>query len=280
MPADNAFSTRLAAPTTARHAILAALTATGQPLTTAQLRLCGALFGIEAAALRVALGRLVASGHVKTRERGSYEIGAQGRAVADTIGRWRDLPELVRPWSKTWVVVHTAHLGRRRRPQLRKREQALALFGFAALSDGLWVRPDNLTIAPDALCERLTELGLEPGAIIATQAHIAQSLPLEPLWDRTTLESGYAEAHAAMRGCLDCFESLSVESRARDTARIGRAVVDVLVFDPLLPRGFVDVELRDAVYRLMLKFDRVGKQALNRYWTRAAAAHTEAPAPS
>ena len=264
----DAFTTRLASPLTAKRAILTALTATQRSLSTAQLRLCGALFGIEGAAVRVALGRLVDKGDVVADGEGAYEIGPKGQAIAEAIQRWRDLPRLNKPWRGGWIAIHTAHLGRSQRPQLRRRERALSLSGFASAADGLWVRPDNLRVEPSALASRLFELGLEPEAIIVGGASFIQapSQGLEDLWDRETIEAGYAAAEAAMAQCLEGLERASLAERARATATIGAAVIGMLSFDPLLPGELLDADLRRAVHRRMLDFDRVGKQALAAYW--------------
>lgn len=264
----DAFTTRLAAPMTAKQAILTALTATQRALSTAQLRLCGALFEVEGAAVRVALGRLVDKGDVVPQGESTYRIGDKGQAIAEAIQRWRDLPRLNKPWRGEWIVIHTAHLGRSQRAQLRRRERALSLFGFASAADGLWVRPDNLRTEPAAVTSRLVELGLEAEAIIVAGASFLQAPErgLENLWNRKTIEAGYAAAESAMTKCLDGFERSSIKERARDTATIGAAVIGMLTFDPLLPGEHVDAELRRVVHRRMLYFDRVGKQALAAYW--------------
>lgn len=264
----DAFTTRLASSVTAKQAILTALTATGSSLSTAQLRLCGALFEVEGAAVRVALGRLVDKGDVVPEGEATYRIGPKGQPIAETLQRWRDLPRLTNPWRGEWIAIHTAHLGRSQRPQLRRRERALSLFGFASASDGLWVRPDNLRVEPAVLASRLFELGLDPEAIILGRASFVQEPQggLEELWDRKTIEAGYAAAEKAMATCLDGFERTSIKERARDTATIGAAVIGMLTFDPLLPAEHVDADLRRVVHRRMLYFDRVGKQALAAYW--------------
>ncbi|MGH1341530.1 MAG: hypothetical protein ACRBN8_08265 [Nannocystales bacterium] len=264
----DAFSARLASPVTAKRAILAALTATQRALSTAQLRLCGALFDVEGPAVRVALGRLVDKGDVVSQGEGVYKIGPKGEAIAQAIRRWRDLPRLDRSWNGEWIAIHTAHLGRSRRPQLRRRERALSLFGFASVTDGLWTRPDNLRIEPAALASRLFELGLEPEAILVVGARFiaepAQGLGC--LWDKETIEAGYVAAESAMASCLEGFERASLKERARGTATIGTAVIGMLSFDPLLPRELLDADLRGAVHRRMLEFDRIGKRALVAYW--------------
>ncbi|MEM6294942.1 MAG: PaaX [Myxococcota bacterium] len=262
------FTIRLRARVTAKRAILSVLTATAVPLTTAQLQGCGALLGCEAPAIRVALGRLVDRGDVTALGDGCYEIGARGAPIATAVQRWVALPKRVKPWREGWLLVHTAHLGRRHRASLRRRERALSLFGFAALLDGLWVRPDNLTQPVDEIRRDLTGLGLEADAVLATASALDAGQTLDPhaLWDAQTLEAGYSAALAAMQTCLAGFDDADVRARARDTARIGSAVIGMLIVDPLLPAALVDARLRRDVHRTMVTFDRVGKKALRAFW--------------
>ena len=262
------FTTRVQARVTAKRAILSVLTATAVPLTTAQLRGCGALLGCEAAAVRVALGRLADRGDVTALGDGRYTIGSRGAPIATAVQRRIALPKRVKTWRGGWLLVHTAHLGRRHRASLRRRERAMSLFGFAPLLDGLWVRPDNLTVPLPELRTDLAGLGLEPGAVVAVASALDPGDALDPgeLWNRATLEAGYAAALHAMQRCLDGFDDASVEARARDTARIGSAVISMLIVDPLLPAAFVDTALRREVHRTMVTFDRVGKKALQEFW--------------
>lgn len=260
------FEDRLLAPVTAKQAILTALTATGTPLSTGQIRLCGALLGLEPAAVRVALGRLVEKDIVRAHGDGTYEIGGRGRGLAEAIASWRFLPSLTKPWRGRWCAIHTAHLGRTQRGQLRRRERALTLFGFAALHPGLWVRPDNLSIDAEAMRDRLIELGVEDGAVLLLDAAPSNVEAWSELWDREALEREYRAASRAMRETLEGFEALDVQARARQTARIGRAVVELLTFDPLLPDAMVDAGLRKQVQQDMVGFDREGKRALQAWW--------------
>lgn len=266
MEEPQTFEDRLLAPITAKQAILTALTATGAPLTTRQIRLCGALLGLEPAAVRVALGRLVEKNVVHATGEGTYVIGDRGRGLADAISSWRHLPSLTKRWQGRWCAIHTAHLGRTQRSQLRRRERALSLFGFAALHPGLWVRPDNLSIEPKAMNRRLAELGVEDGAVLLSDAAATDAQAWSELWDRSALEREYRAAAWRMQETLEGFDALDLRARARETARIGRAVVELLTFDPLLPDAMVDASLRRKVQEDMIAFDRAGKRALQAWW--------------
>lgn len=262
------FTSRLQGSISAKQAILAALAATGAELSTAQLRLCGALFGVEAAAVRVALGRLVKRGDVTATRPGVYGSGDKGQPILRAIRRWTELPKATRSWRGGWIAVHTAHLGRTDRSALRIRERALALHGFASRTPGLWLRPDNLRLEFGQLHEQLLALGLEEQALVLEVSRLADELDPAALWDRRDIEEGYRAAHQAMHTCLEEFEQLSIDARARETARIGSAVIAMLTYDPLLPPAMVDAELRREVHREMVEFDRTGKRALRDYWRR------------
>ena len=267
----NPFDARLAEPMTAKRMILSVLSATGEDQSTARLVRFGGLVDIEPAAVRVALGRLVKNGDVVTVARGVHTVGEKGQPILDAIRRWTDLPRLTRPWEGGWILVHTAHLGRTQRAALRRRERALRLFGFAPLEQGLWLRPDNLTVAPAELRGRLVALGMEDAAIVAVASQLALGSAADPagLWDRGDIESGYQAALSAMRGCLERHDDESLAWRAYETAKIGSAVIGMLTYDPLLPGELVDAEARDEVRCQMLAFDDVGKAALYAFWDAA-----------
>ena len=264
---SNPFDDRRASQVTAKQSILSALSAVGSSLTTQQLTACGALFGVDAAAVRVALGRLVKAGDVVTVERGVHELGDKGRPILDAILRWRDVPELTRGWDGAWLVVHTAHLGRTNRPRLRRRERALAVLGFAEHTGGMWLRPDNLEEDADGVLGRLVALGLEPEAMVLAGARVVTASDhLATLWDRERLEAGYVAARDAMAACTARSDTLTHAELARQTALIGHAVVGMLSFDPLLPEALVDTALRGDVHADMVAFDELGKDALDAYW--------------
>ncbi len=258
---------------TAKRIILSVLAAAIEaPLSTSQLVQCGLLMDIDGAATRVALRRLIKNGDVHSPRRGHYAIGTKGQPILHAIHRWIDLPSHIKPWEGGWLLVHTAHLGRSDRAGLRRRERALALFGFGALVDGLWVRPDNLSLAFVDLRRQLVELGLEAGAVVASAGQIehGQGDQELKLWDRRTLEAGYKAASRAMAKCLSAYKRASVEERARSTAQIGTAVIGMLSFDPLLPGELVNAQARDQVHAEMLRFNEVGKEAMADYWRAAA----------
>lgn len=253
---------------TAKRAILAALSATGATLATSQLIEVGALFDIEPPATRVALSRLVRADRVVAVRRGEYQLSDRAQPVADAFLRWREMSKLARPWEGRWLLVHTLHLGRSVRKSLRAWRRALALMGFAEWNGELWIRPDNLALPIGEVERRLQQLGLDDGAIVVAGAEFSRSAAPEPskLWDRATLETGYTAALDAMRSCSERKETLSARELARDSARIGFAVVGMLSFDPLLPDALVDASKRVDVQRAMMAFDELGKSALRTMW--------------
>lgn len=265
---NRSFQERLAEPMSAKRAILAVLAATGDQLSTAQLIQFGDVLGLESAAVRVALGRLVKNTDVATIARGVHTLGDKGIPMSAAFSRWRDLPRLMRPWCDDWICVYVAHLGRTRRALLRRRERALGLFGFAEHASGLWVRPDNLRLSSEELFEKLVALGLDDDAVVLSRSVFvgAGGSQAANLWDRRVLEADYTDARLAMGQCTAASDEMSLEELTRQTATIGAAVIEMLSFDPLLPEPLVDVTLREAVHTEMLAFDELGKSGLSRLW--------------
>lgn len=266
----NLFEQRLETPMTAKRAILSALAATGDALTTSQLTQCGELLGVDGPAVRMALGRLVKKKDVIALERGLYGLGDKGQPIFEAMQRWIELPKQTKGWDGNWILVYTAHLGRVHRATLRKRERALSFLGFAAYHTGLWLRPDNLVIDSNTLHKRLIGLGLEIDATLASNASLVsiQTEELASLWDRSALESGYKSAKTAIDDVLKHKDNKPLPELARDTAVLGSAVIGMLSFDPLLPEELVNANLREQVHERMIALDLVGKQSLEAFWKR------------
>lgn len=255
------------APTT-KQIILTLLSVSGDDVRPiARLVAAAALFGVQEATVRVTVGRLVQEGTLETVGRGAYRIGAKGRQFRDVIRGWSTLEELVRPWDGTWLLAHTAHLGRVERKRLKARERALRLRGFSPLEQGLWARPANLSFALDGLRRQLVKLGVEP------QAHLFHGQPigddllakLGSLWDRAALERRYRRLLELMARSQQRLDQLPVADAARETLEIGLEVVTALNFDPLLPDEMVDTGLRREVGRAMAAYNVTGTRCWDRF---------------
>ena len=107
------------------------------------LLLWGELFNIDAATMRVTVGRLTRQKLLSSPARGIYCIGPEGRLLADTARAWLHAQSKVKPWDGQWLLVHSAHLGRSNKSALRARDRAFRLTGFAQWQPGLYCRPAN-----------------------------------------------------------------------------------------------------------------------------------------
>ena len=233
----------------------------------ARLVAAASLFGIAEATVRVTVGRLVKEGTLEAVDRGEYRIGEKGRQFRDVIRGWSTLERQVEPWDGTWLLVHTAHLGRVERKRLKARERALRLRGFAPFEQGLWVRPSNLCLELDVLRRQLLDLGLEP------EAHLFHGEPigtderakLMELWDTHALERRYRELLERMDASQRGLDARSPADAARETLEIGLEVVTALNFDPLLPAEMVDTRLRAAVGQAMVAYNVAGMNCWARF---------------
>src|SRR5262245_27884516 len=132
----------------------------------------GALFRLEGNAVRVALTRLLATGHVVRDQRGRYRLGPSAGPVERRVRSWRDLDRATRPWAEgAWIAVHhAAAAGPPRRVAGSGRERALRLLGFRTLCPGLSLRPDNLRMPLEDLRRELSALGLPEAVLVCTLA--------------------------------------------------------------------------------------------------------------
>ncbi len=259
---NNGFVDALNTPMSAKRLVLSlfgALDDTTLPIQ--KLILGGTVFDIEESAVRVATNRLVSDGVLSLQERGWYGIGESGEPLYEASRAWQRQDDRLVDWDGGWFCVHVSHLGRSDRKALRARNRALMLGGFAEFQEGLWVRPNNLAFATEALADELIRLGLGAEAIVfrATELIHPQSSAIGGLWDRRELEASYRAALKAMEVSETALASKAQAAAAREVLEIGSAVVSVLTHDPLLPEGFVDTALRRSVYDAMLRYDALGK---------------------
>jgi len=223
----------------------------------------GALFDIDAAAIRVAVGRLARQALIAPVERGVYTIGPAGRLMADTARQWMQAESRIRAWTGDWIVVHTGDLGRTDKTALRGRERALRLGGFAALSTGLWCRPDNLARSLTGTRDELVNLGLEPAAIVvrATEVLGIEAASLHALWPRDELEASYRAHIKAMRSSVEAMPARTPADAARETFLLGEAVIRLINVDPLLPDELVDAAARRELIEAMTAYNATGEAA-------------------
>ncbi len=226
------------------------------------------LFGIRENSVRVALARLSAEGFIMAASRGSYCLGPNALELAGEVATWRTAEQRVRPWSGEFIAVYTGALGRADRPALRKRERALDMLGFRELERGLFVRPDNIETNISNVRQRLYSLGLEKEAsvFIASEFDPQRSTLIHSLWNGTALNASYLQTHQQLEQWLRHADQLEPDVAARESFLLGGSAIRQVVFDPLLPEPFVDVNARQQFVTTVKQFDQVGHAIWQRFY--------------
>src|SRR5262245_54503959 len=134
----------------------------GRSLPVRALVEAGALLGLQENGVRVALARLVARGLVERDGPGRYRLAAGAQPISRRVGGWSSADQRAVKWDGAWVAVHTPSAVGRDKATRRGDTRALAFLGFAALSPGFWIRPDNLRGGVPETRRALHELGLDP----------------------------------------------------------------------------------------------------------------------
>lgn len=239
-------------------------TADPEPLRAGTLIERAAIFGIDPAAVRVALGRLTRDELARQVDRGVYAIGPGAAAVHAKARSWARVEQTIRPWQGRWVVVQTDHLGRTDRSRLQARERALRLTGFAVASSGLWVRPDNLRRDSLALAVGLEALGLDAGALLLAgcAAQPADDAAFRALWPVAELEAAYRYWLDEMRTSTKRVTAAAIPDAARESYLLGQSVLRAINSDPLLPAELIDVGLRGEMVEAMKRYNTLAL----RFW--------------
>jgi len=237
-------------------------------LTAGNLVAAGALLGVDAGAMRVAVGRLVKRGVLEQEQRGVYRLGARGAELHRRVQAWHRVEDQIAPWTGGWIGVFTGHLGRSEKSGLRARERALRLKGFAEARPGLAVRPHNLRAPMPVLRVELIELGLDEDALVLG---IGTSDPDHPfdatsLWDIAALQQRYRSGCERLEASAARLPDLDVHAAARETLLVGRAVMRDILKDPLLPEELVDTAGRRKLIDAMKAYDRIGKDRWRNFY--------------
>lgn len=205
---------------TARSVLASALLGADPPeLPVAYLVRLAGLFGVNDNTARVALSRMVAAGEVITDGAGRYRLAGHllersRRQAASRAGR-------TEPWHGGWHQVVVVRSGSSAATRGRRRV-ALAFARLAELREGVWLRPDNLSldlpadVAADVLRLRAT---VDDDRALAAR--------LWPLRDWAARAEGLLEALADRppRGWQDLAPGFELSA----------AVLRHLQADPLLP---------------------------------------------
>lgn len=212
----------------------------------------GELFGFTDNTVRVTLSRLIRRGLIESPGRGQYRLAAVADPVNEFVNRWRLGEERVTPWDTSgWLLLHTE--------ATTQREQwVLGALGFRAARPALYVRPDNLSDT-DSLLERGHALGLASDAIlIRGTSHAAGNWA--GLWDRSAIESDYAEMIGRLTQSAARLGTLPIRTARLESFRLGGAGINLLAKDPLLPAQMIDVDARKSLWTAMISYDELGKR--------------------
>ncbi|MDX1293137.1 MAG: hypothetical protein R3265_10015 [Hyphomonas sp.] len=253
----------------ARALVLSLMSSTdAAPQAIGQLIDAAALFGIEAATLRVAVTRLMKDGLLESPERGIYSPGPKAQALMRRVQQWEHVADRVVDWNGDWLVALTRHLGRSDRKQLRARERALALFGYQQTEEGFWVRPANLSGCLDQHRAGLTDIGADEDIILMRAADMAMARPQAwaGLWSPEALSQSYARAIETMEASLARLDRLELDEAARETLLVGQPVIRAINFDPLLPPELGDQAGFLRMAEKMQAYNRVGQACWQRYY--------------
>ena len=238
----------------------------------------GALFGIAENSLRVALTRLLAGGQIERDSRGRYRLGVAAQPVGRRATAWRRIETRHRRWGSAWIGV----LERRQGVggERRRRDRALRLLGFRALTPTLSVRPDNLRGGIDALRVELGALGLPPGDLVF-ELRALDPVTLaraRSLWDADTLRAAHRELRVELEDATRNFDTLPVERAMVTSFLLGGRAIRQLVLDPLLPDAIAPGDERRQLLEAMVRYDRLGRAAWAGLLARFDVPHLGAPA--
>jgi phenylacetic acid degradation operon negative regulatory protein len=248
-------------------------TAAGPHTSIARLVSAAALFGIEAATLRVAVTRLLKDGLIESPDRGVYRPGPKAQGLTRRVQDWQNVRARLAPWKGDWLVALTHHLGRTDRKQLRARERALALSGYRAADAALWVRPANLARSTEDHRTDLTEIGADEAIMLLrvseTAMQVVQDWP--SLWSPDDLAASYTAAISAMQASLARLPGLGADAAARETLLVGQAVIRQINFDPLLPPELGDQKAFLEMVDGMRAYNEAGQKCWRDYYASVTA---------
>lgn len=225
----------------------------------------GELFGFSGNAMRVAVARLVRKGTVESDERGYYQLAPSASVLTEHVESWRRGEKRVKAWKGDWLVVW---LGRgAARTERRYSLRALELLGFREGLEGLWVRPNNLTVANEVVWARLDALGLESDAEHFNGSDFDEQLSKRwrtKLYETKKLTKAYKESLTSLKRSSSKIDRMPLERALVETFLLGGAAIRVLATDPLLPEEILPRTDRAALTETMIRYDVLGRRLWNR----------------
>jgi phenylacetic acid degradation operon negative regulatory protein len=254
---------------TAKSLMLELLVASGGHELSARVAIAaGALFGISENNVRVTFARLSSEGLIEASGRGAYRLTDAAEDLAREVASWRSAEERARVWHGAYLAVHSGPLGRTDRAALKRRARALSMLGFAELDRGFHVRPDNLDGGVEGIRGRLYALGLEKNAAVFVASAFSPDVEarVRALWDGKALTLSYKKLRAQLEKWLARADQLEPHVAARESFLLGGRAIRHIVYDPLLPPPFVDVDERRSFVATVRVMDREGRKIWRRFF--------------
>ena len=203
------------------------------------------LFEISANSVRVTLSRLRADELIEQDLRGHYRLNWKYDPVRDWIDSWSKGEDRTTDWNNRWLsIVPSKHLSAK---TIRALDRACTRLGFRAFRDGIWVRPDNLTMPIVKMTELLEAMSDTSDIIISrlTDAYIdGEAQSFADLWNRRDLEEMYRRETNLLKSAMKDLDTVDENIALRDSFLIGGDAIRRLALDPLLPPELIDVEAR------------------------------------
>ena len=209
------------------------------------------MFGFSENLMRVSLSRLTNKGTIENFQRGFYRLTNATDHLNDYIDEWRTGDARRRNWNGKWVLAHST-----------KDYWALKANGFLKLDDGLWVRTDNLARSTETLQSLLVNLGAPSDCIIATEAQLSDvriTAAMNQI-NITALTDAYSNNIAKLNQSLNRLSALPTDAAQKECFHLGGAAIQVLALDPLLPDEILLGDERQNLWKLMLNYDRIGRE--------------------
>ena len=217
----------------------------------------GAMFGFNENLMRVNLSRLVSKGVVENFKRGHYRLTNHTDPLNDFVEAWRLGEARMRDWDgHSWLIVHCE-------PEASdKRDWALDALGFRGISEGLWIRPDNLALNLGELEARLVSLGMDNTCLVAAGCNIARRWQeaYEAHFDFAALTARYQDYCESLEASLARLDDMPVEEALKESFHLGGEVVHLLAKDPLLPAEYIEAASRQSLWQTMLDYDTRGRK--------------------
>ena len=125
-----------------------------------------------------------------------------------------------------------------------------------------------MALSFDDLFAQLQASGLEPNAKMSLISHWdATTLTQIPnLWPTQQLNQNYVKYSQMIQQWLVTVEQLSLDDAAKESLVLGRQTIAQLMNDPLLPQGFVDVQLREQFALSVLQLDQMGLALWSKFY--------------